>query len=105
MLCDCVRAFREFARLKGELEAVQGELATAREELAAVTFTQESKVGRQLMAKCRSLQVGGIGGLWLMGRGHQSFASASIAGMRVAFVLGGRNVASAMQERVGLLEC
>ncbi|KXZ53674.1 hypothetical protein GPECTOR_6g591 [Gonium pectorale] len=47
---------REFARLKGELEAAQAELATAREELTAVTFTQESKVGRQLMAKCRSLQ-------------------------------------------------
>ncbi|PNH05275.1 FKBP12-interacting protein, partial [Tetrabaena socialis] len=48
---------REFGRLRGELEAAQAELATAREELTAVTFTQESKVGRQLMAKCRSLQV------------------------------------------------
>ncbi|KAG2442105.1 hypothetical protein HYH02_009594 [Chlamydomonas schloesseri] len=47
---------REFARLRAELEAAQAELATAREELTAVTFTQESKVGRQLMAKCRSLQ-------------------------------------------------
>jgi hypothetical protein len=41
----------------------QAELATAREELTAVAFTQESKVGRQLMAKCRSLQVRCKGGV------------------------------------------
>eukprot|EP00798_Chlamydomonas_sp_ICE-L_P017957 gene17957-24361_t len=46
---------KEFSRLKSELEATQAELKNTQEELAATSFTQESKVGRQLMAKCRSL--------------------------------------------------
>mmetsp|Transcript_23737 Transcript_23737/g.52082 ORF Transcript_23737/g.52082 Transcript_23737/m.52082 type:complete len:347 (+) Transcript_23737:93-1133(+) len=46
---------REFTRLRSELESTQKELKHVQEELAATNFTQESKVGRQLMAKCRAL--------------------------------------------------
>ncbi|MEW5307025.1 MAG: hypothetical protein WDW36_009446 [Sanguina aurantia] len=47
---------REFTRLRGDLEIAQMALKTAQEDLSAVAFTQESKIGRQLMAKCRALQ-------------------------------------------------
>lgn len=47
---------KEFQRLKAELEETQKELKRAQEELQAVNFTQDSKIGKQLMAKCRSLQ-------------------------------------------------
>ncbi|GIL53487.1 hypothetical protein Vafri_9057 [Volvox africanus] len=72
---------REFARLRSELEAAQAELATAREELAAVTFTQESKVGRQLMAKCRSLQEENeeMGRELAEGKAHLAEAAAALA--------------------------
>ncbi|GFR51413.1 hypothetical protein Agub_g13701, partial [Astrephomene gubernaculifera] len=72
---------REFSRLKGELEAAQAELATAREELTAVTFTQESKVGRQLMAKCRSLQEENeeMGRELAEGKAHLAEAAAALA--------------------------
>lgn len=46
---------REFNRMKAELEATQKELKHVQEELVAVTYTQESKIGRQLVAKCRAL--------------------------------------------------
>ncbi len=42
-------------RLKSELESTQKELRHVQEELAATNFTQESKIGRQLVAKCRAL--------------------------------------------------
>ncbi|EFJ47158.1 hypothetical protein VOLCADRAFT_105213 [Volvox carteri f. nagariensis] len=72
---------REFARLRSELEGAQAELATAREELAAVTFTQESKVGRQLMAKCRSLQEENeeMGRELAEGKAHLAEAAAALA--------------------------
>ncbi|GIM05202.1 hypothetical protein Vretimale_9641, partial [Volvox reticuliferus] len=72
---------REFSRLRSELEAAQAELATAREELAAVTFTQESKVGRQLMAKCRSLQEENeeMGRELAEGKAHLAEAAAALA--------------------------
>ena len=46
---------KEFSRLKAELESTQKELKHVQQELAATSFTQESKIGRQLMAKCRAL--------------------------------------------------
>ena len=48
---------REFARLRGEAEAKAGEARALQEELQGVHFSQESKAGRLLMAKCRALQV------------------------------------------------
>lgn len=47
---------REFQRLKSEVEDSHKEVRRVQEELEVVTFTQESKAGRQLMAKCRALQ-------------------------------------------------
>lgn len=47
---------REVGRLKAEAEAKARELKVAQEELQAVQFSQESKAGRMLMAKCRALQ-------------------------------------------------
>ncbi|GAB4813595.1 hypothetical protein N2152v2_000641 [Parachlorella kessleri] len=47
---------REFSRLRAEAEAKARELKIAQEELQAVQFSQESKAGRMLMAKCRALQ-------------------------------------------------
>eukprot|EP00983_Pelagomonas_calceolata_P058563 1145536-Pelagomonas_calceolata.AAC.13 len=41
--------------MRSDLEETQKELKRVQEELAVANFTQESKVGRQLMAKCRSL--------------------------------------------------
>jgi septal ring factor EnvC (AmiA/AmiB activator) len=46
---------KEFNRLKTELESTHKELKHVQQELAATNFTQESKIGRQLMAKCRAL--------------------------------------------------
>ena len=47
---------REFERLRGEAEAASQEARGLREELQAAHFSQESKAGRLLMAKCRALQ-------------------------------------------------
>ncbi len=47
---------REFERLRGEAEGAGREARGLREELQAAHFSQESKVGRLLMAKCRALQ-------------------------------------------------
>lgn len=49
----------EFERLRGEAEAAAREARGLREELQAAHFSQESKAGRLLMAKCRALQVWG----------------------------------------------
>ena len=49
----------EFERLRGEAEAAAREARGLREELQAAHFSQESKAGRLLMAKCRALQVRG----------------------------------------------
>lgn len=48
---------KEFQRLKAELEGKAKEVKSLQEELQAVQFSQESKAGRMLMAKCRALQV------------------------------------------------
>ena len=47
---------REFERLRGAAEAKAQEVHKLQEELQAVNFSQESKAGRLLMAKCRALQ-------------------------------------------------
>ena len=47
---------RELERLRGELEAKAREAKALQEELQAVHFSQDSKSGRMLMAKCRALQ-------------------------------------------------
>ena len=48
---------REFERLRSEVEAKAREVKGLQEELQAVHFSQDSKSGRMLMAKCRALQV------------------------------------------------
>ena len=48
---------REFERLRGLAEAKAQEVRKLQEELQAVNFSQDSKAGRLLMAKCRALQV------------------------------------------------
>ncbi len=48
---------REFERLRGVAEAKAQEVRKLQEELQAVNFSQDSKAGRLLMAKCRALQV------------------------------------------------
>lgn len=48
---------REFERLRGVAEVKAQEVRKLQEELQAVNFSQESKAGRLLMAKCRALQV------------------------------------------------
>ena len=48
---------REFERLRGEVEGKGREVKGLQEELQAVHFSQDSKSGRMLMAKCRALQV------------------------------------------------
>ena len=48
---------KEFERMKAELEKAAKEVKTLQEELQAVQFSQDSKTGRMLMAKCRALQV------------------------------------------------
>eukprot|EP00803_Ostreobium_quekettii_P009691 evm.model.scf_1727.4 EVM.evm.TU.scf_1727.4 scf_1727:21339-24332(+) len=47
---------KEFQHLRSEYEKSQAELKKAQQELEAVTFTQDSKAGRMLMAKCKTLQ-------------------------------------------------
>ncbi|KAK9813270.1 hypothetical protein WJX72_011713 [[Myrmecia] bisecta] len=47
---------REFQRLREEVEGKAKEVKQLQEELQAVNFSQESKAGRMLMAKCRALQ-------------------------------------------------
>ena len=48
---------REFAALRAEVEAKGREVKALQQELQAVNFSQDSKTGRMLMAKCRTLQV------------------------------------------------
>lgn len=48
---------REFERLRSVAEAKAQEVRKLQEELQAVNFSQDSKAGRLLMAKCRALQV------------------------------------------------
>ncbi len=48
---------REFSRLRAELEEKAREVKGLQQELQAVNFSQDSKTGRMLMAKCRTLQV------------------------------------------------
>ena len=48
---------REFGRLRAEVEDRGREVKHLQGELQAVAFSQESKTGRMLMAKCRTLQV------------------------------------------------
>lgn len=48
---------KEFERMKAELAAKAKEIKGLQEELQAVQFSQDSKAGRMLMAKCRALQV------------------------------------------------
>jgi WTAP/Mum2p family len=52
---------REFGALRAEVEAKGREVKALQQELQAVNFSQDSKTGRMLMAKCRTLQVGAIG--------------------------------------------
>ena len=47
---------REFQRLKGDLDEALKQQQHLKEELEAVTFTQESKTGKALLQKVRSLQ-------------------------------------------------
>jgi hypothetical protein len=46
---------REFVKLRSELEASRREVKAAQEELAAMAFNPDSKLGKQLVSKCRSL--------------------------------------------------
>ena len=48
---------REFERMREEAAEKGREVKQLQEELQAVHFSQESKAGRMLMAKCRALQV------------------------------------------------
>lgn len=48
---------KEFRFLKAEVEEKKGEIKKLQEELDGVTFTQESKAGKLLVAKCKKLQV------------------------------------------------
>lgn len=48
---------KEFNRMRAELETKAKEVKGLQEELQAVQFSQDSKAGRMLMAKCRALQV------------------------------------------------
>jgi len=52
---------REFERLRGEAEGAGREARGLRVERQAAHFSQESKVGRLLMAKCRALQARPLG--------------------------------------------
>ena len=47
---------REFQRLHHDAESKAQEIKQLKDELKAVSFSQESKAGRLLMAKCRTLQ-------------------------------------------------
>lgn len=60
---------REFQRLHHDAESKAQEIKQLKDELKAVAFSQESKAGRLLMAKCRTLQVSLVdtadaGGIW-----------------------------------------
>ena len=61
----------EVERLRGEADAAAREARGLREELQAAHFSQESKAGRLLMAKCRALQVRGSmhACMWGLGSG------------------------------------
>ena len=48
---------RQFDQTKREMEAMGLDAKSLQEELQAVQFSQDSKAGRMLMAKCRALQV------------------------------------------------
>lgn len=48
---------RQFDQTKREMEAMALDAKSLQEELQAVQFSQDSKAGRMLMAKCRALQV------------------------------------------------
>lgn len=48
---------KEFSFLKSEVEEKNREIQKLQEELDGVTFTQESKAGKMLVAKCKKLQV------------------------------------------------
>eukprot|EP01024_Parvocaulis_polyphysoides_P056588 TRINITY_DN59857_c0_g1_i1.p2 TRINITY_DN59857_c0_g1~~TRINITY_DN59857_c0_g1_i1.p2 ORF type:complete len:307 (-),score=56.94 TRINITY_DN59857_c0_g1_i1:286-1206(-) len=48
--------YAEMSRLKSEVEKRDEEIRTVREELQAVTFTPDSKNGRELVKKCKQLQ-------------------------------------------------
>lgn len=54
---------REFTALRAEVEAKGREVKALQQELQAVNFSQDSKTGRMLMAKCRTLQVRVTGGM------------------------------------------
>ena len=69
---------REFERLRGVAEAKAQEVRKLQEELQAVNFSQDSKAGRLLMAKCRALQVGPVPGSPAM---FQEFCSCNAAQM------------------------
>ena len=48
---------RQFDQTKREMEAMAQDAKNLQEEVQAVQFSQDSKAGRMLMAKCRALQV------------------------------------------------
>lgn len=48
---------REFRKMRADADAKAHEAKLLHQELSAVAFSQESKTGRMLMAKCRTLQV------------------------------------------------
>ena len=48
---------REFLRIQKALEEKTDEAKRLNEELQVIHFSQESKAGRMLMAKCRTLSV------------------------------------------------
>lgn len=47
---------REFRKMRTDADAKAHEAKLLRQELQAVSFSQDSKTGRMLMAKCRTLQ-------------------------------------------------
>mmetsp|Transcript_14418 Transcript_14418/g.43614 ORF Transcript_14418/g.43614 Transcript_14418/m.43614 type:complete len:256 (-) Transcript_14418:387-1154(-) len=47
---------REFRKMRADADAKAHEAKLLHQELSAVAFSQESKTGRMLMAKCRTLQ-------------------------------------------------
>lgn len=55
---------KEFRFLKAEVEEKKCEVKKLQEELDGVTFTQESKAGKLLVAKCKKLQVSDVS-CWL----------------------------------------
>jgi len=57
---------RQFRGSLVEMEGMTAQAKALQDELQAVQFSQDSKAGRMLMAKCRALQVGvPCGLLWL----------------------------------------